>query len=470
MSQVSDHSQATAALELAARLAISARNNNEYPLDPIPGSSKQPNAFEIELPRRPRDPLDVIGDLDRAARGKLSGTTKPGFMGWVIGGSNTVGIAADWLATAWGQNACLHNSSPASAEAEAASARWILDLLDLPRNSSVGFTTGATMAAFTSLAAARLAVLERAGHDFERKGLFGCPEVTVYICDDAHVTNYSVLRYLGFGDDQIRRVPSIADGTFNVDALERAMRSEASEARIVIAQAGQIMSGGFDNFTKISRLCSEMGAWLHVDGAFGLWVRASRRLRNFADGVELADSWSVDGHKWLQLPYDCGFAIVRHEQYHRRAMSMHAGYLPEQTEVRNNSDYVPELSRRARGFAAWAVMQSKGRSGIAGLVEQHCNATHMLANALKSMPGVKVLNQVWLNQLAVTFQDATGDICDAVCDRLNSEGNFFVRTADWKGRNVLRFSLMNEAISPQHVSQLIAEIKAILSDLNRLAA
>ena len=470
MNNADEFDQATSPLELAARLAISARSKEQDPLDPIPRTRARANGFDIALPRQPRDPCEVIADLEQAAQGKLSGTTKPGFMGWVIGGSNTVGIAADWLATSWGQNACLHNSSPASAEAEEAGAAWLLDLLDLPRTSSVGFTTGATMAAFTALAAARLAVLERAGHDFERKGLFGCPEVAIYICDDAHVTNYSVLRYLGFGDEQIRRIPAIADGTYDIDALEQAMRGETAEARVVIAQAGQIMSGGFDNFTRISQLCRETNAWLHIDGAFGLWVRASKRLRNFADGVELADSWSVDGHKWLQLPYDCGFAIVRHEQYHRRAMSMQAGYLPEQSAERNNSDYVPELSRRARGFAAWAVMQALGRRGVAEMVERHCNATHMLAKALKPMPGVTVVNQVWLNQLAVIFEGPTGNISDAVASQLNAEGNFFVRTAEWQGQNVLRFSLMNGATGPQHIAMLIAEVESILNALNRAAA
>ncbi len=469
MSYALDCDQAGQALALAAKLAIKGRGEDS-PLDPTVAQRASSSGFQIALPRHPRDPLTVIDELDQAARNGLSGTTQPGFMGWVIGGSHPVGVAADWLAASWGQNACLYNASPAAAEAEAASAEWLLDLLDLPRSASVGFATGATMAAFTSLAAARLAVLERAGHDFERQGLFGCPEVAVYICDDAHVTNYSVLRYLGFGDAQIRRIPAVENGTFDLAALERAMDADTVEARIVIAQAGQIMSGGFDDFIEVSALCRRHGAWLHVDGAFGLWVRASDRLRIFAHGVELADSWSVDGHKWLQLPYDCGFAIVRHEHYHRRAMAMQAGYLPDSCGTRDNSDYVPELSRRARGFACWAVMQSMGRLGIAELVEQHCNATYRLSRALQSMPGVEVVNTVCLNQLAVCFEGPMGNASQEVADRLNAQGKYFVRTAKWQDRTVLRFSVMNGATEARHIDALIGAIGDIMADLGKVAA
>ncbi|WP_427963639.1 pyridoxal phosphate-dependent decarboxylase family protein [Altererythrobacter sp.] len=469
MSPVVSPDEAALAMARAAELAIEGRAERR-PLDSRSGGDAEPSALDIPLPRRGRNPVEVIEALDSGARPGLSGMTDPGFLSWVIGGSHPAGIAADWLAASWGQNACLYDSSPAAAEAEAASARWLLDLLDLPRESSVGFASGATMAAFTCLAAARLCVLERAGHDFERQGLFGCPEVAVFIAEDAHVTNYSVLRYLGFGSDQLRRIPSVADGTYDIDALDSALANDKAEARIVIAQAGHIMSGGFDNFTRLSQLCRKHGAWLHVDGAFGLWIRASRKLRHIAHDIDLADSWSVDGHKWLQIPYDLGFAIVRDERYHRRAMSMQAGYLPEAPVTRNNSDYVPELSRRARGFSAWAVMQCLGRHGIERMVESHCHATQMLASALRQMQGVTVANKVCLNQLAASFDGPTGNSSEAVANALNAGGRFFVRTASWQGRTLLRFSITNGATTPDHIEALIAELRAIWAGLNQAAA
>ena len=469
MSSFPDKKIAQDLLEKAAQLATRGRYSDRA-LDPNQAPVASQDSFGIALPHRGRDPLEVIDSLERAARPGLSGMTDAGFMGWVIGGSHPAGVAADWMAAAWGQNACLYDASPAAAQAEAASATYLIDVLDLPRESSVGFTTGSTMAAFTSLAAARLCVLERAGHDFERKGLYGCPEVAIYIADDAHVTNYSALRYLGFGSDQLRRIPSLADGTYDCDALERAMAADKAPARIVLAQAGHIMSGAFDNFTRISALCKQYGAWLHVDGAFGLWVRASRRLRRIAEDADLADSWSVDGHKWLQIPYDCGFAIVRHEEYHRRAMSMQAGYLPEEEPRRNNSDYVPELSRRARGFAVWAVIHCLGRKGIEEMVESHCHSAHLLAQSLKRLAGVEVVNKQCLNQLAVAFESTHRDGSEAVAEALNAGGRYFVRTAEWRGRKLLRFSITNGETGPEHIGPLAEEIALAWQSVSQLAA
>ena len=464
-----EHHVARRTLEEAALLATEGRYERK-PLDPRQQPFGTGAHFDVPLARRGRDPVEVVQALDRAARPRLSGTTSPGFMSWVIGGSHPAGVAADWLSAAWGQNACLYEASPAAADAEAASARYLLDLLDLPRESSVGFTTGATMAAFTGLAAARLCVLERAGHDFERKGLHGCPEVAVYIADDAHVTNYSALRYLGFGTDQLRRIPSLADGTYDLAALAMVMANDRAEARIVVAQAGHIMSGAFDDFARLGALCKRHGAWLHVDGAFGLWVRASRCLRILAEAVELADSWSVDGHKWLQIPYDCGFAIIRHEEYHRRAMSMQAGYLPPQTGRRNNSDYVPELSRRARGFAVWVVIHSLGSQGIEEMVEEHCHAAHLLSQSLDRLEGVEVLNRQCLNQVAVAFDCTHCDGAEAVAQALNASGRYFVRTAQWRERTVLRFSIINGQTSRAHIAPLVDEISATWSAISKAAA
>lgn len=464
-----DKETAASLLQQAARLAIERRYSDKA-LDPAQADGAAGSRFDIALPRRGRAPGEVIAALDAAAGPGLAGMTQAGFMSWVIGGSHPAGVAADWMATAWGQNACLYDAAPAAADAEAASAKYLLELLDLPRQSSVGFTTGATMAAFTALAAARLWVLERAGHDLARKGLCGCPEVAVYIAEEAHVTNYAVLQYLGFGSDQLRRIRSLDDGTYDLDALERAMTDDDAPARIVIAQAGHIMSGAFDDFSRLAALCKRHGAWLHVDGAFGLWVRASRRLRSLADAADLADSWSVDGHKWLQIPYDCGFAIVKHEDYHRRAMAMQADFLPRAEQRRDNSDYVPELSRRARGFAVWAVIHCLGRLGIEEMIESHCHAAHLLAQSLKRLDGVTVVNRQCLNQLAVAFDRPHGDGAEAVAQALNASGRYFVRTAQWRGRKVVRFSIINGETGPEDIGPLFEQIAATWQSLSRAAA
>lgn len=451
-------SAAAEELKFAADLAIAARNDSRA-LDPKVISKTEKTGFDVALSRHGRNTIDVLQNLNDAALPHLTGSTEPGFMGWVIGGSHSTGVAADWLTSAWGQNGCLYECSPAAAMAEEAVSKWLLDLLDLPRESTVGFTTGATMATFTALASARLAVFEKAGHDFEDDGFCGAPPITVYVSDDIHVTNLAVLRYLGFGRKQIRQIPSLEDGTFDLDALSAAMDADCAEARIVIGQAGHIMSGAFDNFTSLSALCKMHHAWLHIDGAFGLWVRASVRLTTLAHNVHLADSWSVDGHKWLQIPYDSGFAIVRHAEYHRRAMTMRAGYLPEEAEIRNNSDYVPELSRRARGFAVWAVMQNLGALGISTMIERHCDAAHQLAGHLRKIEDVKLVNKVCLNQLAVTFSANESDCAEAMAERLNSTNRYFVRTAEWKGRTVLRFSITSWLTNPDHIRHLAAEIE-----------
>lgn len=456
-------------LRFAAELAIEARESSQ-PLDPSVRDNAGSPGLKIPLPRRGRNAIDVLQDLNDAAVPQLTGSTKPGFMSWVIGGSQTAGVAADWMTSAWGQNACLYESSPAAALAEEAVSDWLLDILDLPQESTVGFATGATMASFTALTAARLSVFEKAGHDFEQNGFFEAPRLLVYVSEDVHITNLSVLRYLGFGDRQIKKIPATAEGIFDLDALAAAMENDAAEARIVIGQAGHIMSGAFDNFTRLSALCKRHNAWLHVDGAFGLWIRASERLRTLAHDVELADSWSVDGHKWLQVPYDLGFVIVRDGEMHRRAMSMQAGYLPVNGACRNNSDYVPELSRRARGFSAWAVMQNLGRLGIAELVERHCNAAHYLGQRLRRLEGVELINGVCLNQLAVVFEADHVDGAQAVADLLNGSGEYFVRTAEWNGRKVLRFSITSWLTSLEEIESLSTEIEGAWDEIRRRPA
>lgn len=414
-------------------------------------------AFCRPLPPGPTDGAEVIDALIAAAEPGLVGNTDPNFFAWVMGGSDPVGVAADWLTSVWGQNPAIYQCAPAAAIAEEAVSTWLLELLDLPRDSSVGFVTGATMAAFVGLAAARGEVLARAGWDAAR-GLQGAPLIHVFVSDDAHATNHSALRYLGFGEANIRRVTCDERGLMRPEALETAMTATRGPG-IVIAQAGHINSGGFEDMPAISRLVREHDGWLHVDGAFGLWARVLPEKAHLTAGLDLADSWSVDGHKWLQVPYDSGFAIVRDADAHRRAMDISAGYLNrEPCDGRNPTEYGPELSRRARGFAAWAVLHALGRSGVEALVRRHCDAARALADELADLPGLRTAAPVELNQV-VLEADGSPDGIRRLADRLNAEAGVFVRTARWKGREVLRLSFISRETSPEHARALAKAIR-----------
>jgi glutamate/tyrosine decarboxylase-like PLP-dependent enzyme len=403
-------------------------------------------AFREALPETESDPGAVIDLLVKRAEPGLRAMTGPRFFGWVIGGSHPVGVAADWLTSAWGQNAGNHFAAPAAAAAEAVAAGWLLELLDLPRVSSVGFATGATAANCVCLAAARDEVLRRAGWDIEARGLFGAPPISVLIGDDAHTTVFSALQFLGLGRDRVVRIETDAQGRMRPDDFRRAARA-ASGPVIAIAQAGHLNTGGFDPFEQLIPVAREAGAWVHVDAAFGLWARTSPSLRHLTDGIEQADSWATDGHKWLQTPYDCGYAIVRDEIAHRRAMTIAASYLPMTAEgERDPTHYVLELSRRARGFATWAMIKHLGRTGIVELVEGHCRAARAIAERLAADPAVEIVNDVQLNQVLVRFGKqaavAEGDrLTRATIARIQQDGVCFAGGATWRGREVMRISV-----------------------------
>jgi glutamate/tyrosine decarboxylase-like PLP-dependent enzyme len=426
--------------------------------------------FDAGLPDAGRPADQVIDHLVRAAGPGLVGNTQPGFHGWVMGGSHPAGVAADWLTSAWGQNAAIYATSPAAAVAEEIAAKWLLELLDLPPTAAVGFTSGATMAGFIGLAAARGEVLRRAGCDIARVGLQGAPPIEVLVSAEAHESNFAALRHLGFGEANLVRIPADAQGIMDVAALAGALGpangGKAGVPRIIVCQAGHINSGAFDRFDAIADLAERAGAWLHVDGAFGLWARAVPDLEALAAGAERADSWGVDGHKWLQLPYENGFAIVRDPAALRRAMDISAGYLTETADDgRNPTHFGPELSRRARGFAVWAMLQTLGRRGIADLIGGHCRAAKALARRLAGMAGVRVENDVVLNQVALTF-GADGDdgarrdrATRAVCDRLNGTAHYFLRTATWNARTILRVSVIGPGASVTAMDRLADDLR-----------
>jgi glutamate/tyrosine decarboxylase-like PLP-dependent enzyme len=403
------------------------------------------------LPERGEAPGQVIDALAAGADPGLVASAGPRYFGFVIGGSLPAALAADWLTAAWDQNAGVYVMSPAAAVAEETVGRWMLDLLGLPAGSGVGLVTGATMANFTGLAAARGAVLARAGWDVDEDGLAGGPAVRILVGEEVHATALFALRLLGFGRAAIGSVAVDDQGRMRADELARALAGGEGPA-IVCAQAGNVNSGAFDPLGAIADAAHEHGAWCHVDGAFGLWARASAGLAPLAAGAERADSWAVDAHKWLNVPYDGAFSFVADAEAHRSAMSLAAAaYLPpHDPDRRTGYDWAPEASRRARAFAAWAALRSLGRRGTADLVEGCCALARRMAERLAAEPGVAVLNDVVLNQVLVRFGDDDG-VTAEVIRRVQDEGTCWAGGSTWHGRAVMRISISSWATTEADV-------------------
>jgi glutamate/tyrosine decarboxylase-like PLP-dependent enzyme len=432
--------------EVTERAVAFRADRGDAPHAPQRSYAEMCAAFDRPVPERGAPAREVIAELSELVDGGLANMVGPRFFGWVIGATEPAGMAADWLAAAWGQNTGNAHATPASSACEEMSGRWLLDLLDLPRESSVGFVTGATIANFTCLAAARGEVLRRVGWDVEADGLFGAPPVHVVLGEEAHSTVFSGLRYLGLGAKRVVSVPVNEQGCMQRGAFARAI-AKLDGPIIAIAQAGHINSGAFDPFEEVAEAAHAKGAWLHVDGAFGLWARACPELAHLGRGLERADSWGVDGHKWLQTPHDSGYAIVRNAEAHRRAMLIAASYLPEGKE-RHPADYAPELSRRARGFSTWAMIRSLGREGIADMVRRHCECARRMAERLSAEPDVEIMNDVVLNQVAVRLgADMDAAEADALTDRtiarIQRDGVCFVGGANWRGRQIIRISVIS---------------------------
>lgn len=397
-------------------------------------------AFAAPLPETGDDPLTIINELAARAAPGIRAMAGPRFFGWVIGNSHPTGVAADWLASAWGQNAANIVAAPAAAAVEAVAADWLLELLVLPRDASVGLVTGATVANMVCLAAARSEMLRRRGWDVEGDGLFGAPALPVLIGEDAHATVFVALKLLGLGARRVMTVATDAQGRMLPAALVRAL-AQIDVPPIVIAQAGQINTGACDPFDAIVPLVRAAGGWLHVDGAFGLWAQAAPARAHLTSGVSGADSWATDGHKWLQTPYDCGFAIVRDSEAHRRAMAVSASYLPPaQADQRDPSSFVPELSRRARGFATWAMIRRLGRAGIAEMVERCCTIAAHMGETLGDLDGVALIAPVTLNQFMLRF-GGSDELTLAVVAAVQADAVAFIGASQWRGEWVMRVSV-----------------------------
>ena len=347
------------------------------------------SALRVALEDTSQPALQVIEELVAAAGPGLVGTQSPRYFGFVIGGALKAALAADWLTSVWDQNAAGFAGGPAAAVAEEVACEWLLDILGLPGDSGVGLTTGCQMAHFTCLAAARHRALADTGWDVEADGLFGAPPIRVFVSSTAHTTVFAALRMLGLGSRRVELVPADHQGRMLESELSRLLA--CGEGRgIVVAQVGEVNTGAIDAVPAIARLAHQHNAWCHVDGAFGLWAAASPTLRELVDGVAAADSWATDAHKWLNVPYDCGVAVVRDRAAHAAAMSSFAGaeYIPQpEHDERHPAEWVPEFSRRARGFAVYAALRELGRGGIAALVERCCGCARLMAEELGRDPG-----------------------------------------------------------------------------------
>jgi glutamate/tyrosine decarboxylase-like PLP-dependent enzyme len=399
------------------------------------------------LPAEGEDPLRVIERLSQVADSGIVATAGPRFFGFVVGGSLPVAIAADWLTTAWDQNAGLYVLSPAAAVAEQVAGAWLVDLLGLPRATSVGFVTGGTMANFTGLAAARHALLRKVGWDVEEHGLPGAPVLTVVTSEESHVSIFASLQMLGLGRGRVVTVPTDEQGRMCPRELQSVLAGISTPV-LVCAQAGNVNTGAFDPVAEIAARVRDRSGWLHVDGAFGLWAAASPRHRSLVEGIELADSIAVDCHKWLNVPYDSGLVFVRDAAAHHAAMTLHAPYYMTAPGVeRDNSNWVPEASRRARGFAIYAALRALGRKGLAELVERCCRLALRMAERLARGPGVQILNEVVLNQVLVSFLPSEEGDADAftseVIRRVQEDGTCWLSGTTWHGRRAMRISVSN---------------------------
>jgi glutamate/tyrosine decarboxylase-like PLP-dependent enzyme len=418
------------------------------PVDPVALRA----ALGHELADEGVDPRVVIDELVAAADPGIVASAGPRYFGFVTGGALPAALAADWLTSAWDQNAHMWVGSPAASVVEEVVEDWVLSLLGLPRDASVGLVTGAQMANVTCLAVARDTVLKRAGWDAADHGLIGAPPITVIAGEEAHATIFSALRMIGLGRAGAHLVAADDQGRMDPDALARVLR-DAGPA-IVCAQAGNVNSGAFDPLEPIEYLCEQSGAWLHVDGAFGLWAAASPNLEHLVRGLERADSWATDAHKWLNVPYDGGLAIVRDRAAHRAAMALSAAYLVA-GEQRDNYDYTPEASRRARGFTVYAALRSLGRNGLAELIDRHCAQAREFARLLRD-GGAEILNEVVLNQVLVAAPPS------AVA-RIQADGTCWVGGTVWRGREAIRISVSNWSTTDADVERSAAAILAALS-------
>ena len=457
------HRHAIAWLDSLDRRAVSATSSYSA----IPAGGAPP------LPRHGTPPAAVIDELAALVEGGLHASTGGRFFAWVAGGALESALAADWLCSAWDQIAALHVTSPAAADVEVIAGAWMKELLDLPATASFAFTTGCQLAHFTSLAAARHALLARRGWDVEADGLFGAPPIRVITSDQRHASIDRAVRFLGIGARQLSGIATDSAGRVTAAALTEALSAHDGPT-IVVLDAADLNIAACDPFAELIPIAHAAGAWVHVDGAFGLLARASREKRHLLAGVELADSWATDAHKWLNVPFDCGMAIVRDRDAHRAAMTVSASYIaPAEGHRRDQIDWNPEWSHRARGFVVWAALRELGSEGVEALVNRCCACCHAIVTGIGALDGAEAMLLPDMNQGLVRFHDPRADATESDHDRrttkviaaVNASGEAFFSGARWRGRQVMRVSVVNWRTGTSDVQRAIAAVTEAMASV-----
>ncbi len=451
-------------LERAAQLAaeyIESFDHHKVSGEPDPQALRQKLSKELTDDGLPA--LQVIEELSEDARDGLLNTGGGRFFGWVIGGSLPVSIAADWLTSAWDQNAAAYACAPSAAIIEEVVGEWLKDILGLPQHASYAFVTGCQMAHVTALAAARHRVLADKGWVVEEQGLAGSPPIRVLV-GEHHETLLRALRHLGIGTDAVVQLKQLEDGTLDAGDLKTELEKHPHMPTIVSLAAGDLNRGAFDPIDEVCDLAHAFNAWVHIDGAFGLWVASSKRLRHLVKGLEKADSWATDAHKWLNVPYDSGIAFVADAEAHKNAMTIDAPYKVEVENVRDQIEWGPEWSRRARGIPIYAALRTLGRNGVAEMIERCCDLTSEMVSKLAELPGVEVLARPIINQGLVRFLDPNGDHDRRtleVIDRVNQTGEAWFGPTTWHGMKVMRISLSNFRTTSEDIDRAVKVFKSL---------
>lgn len=424
----------------------------------------------LELEGRP--PEQVINELASDVSGGLLGSAGGRFFGWVIGGTLPAALGADWLTSIWQQNAALYVCSPAASVVEETVGSWLKDLLHLPSHASFALVTGCQMAHVTCLAAARHALLARQGWDVEAEGLFGAPRIRVISSSERHGSFERALRLLGLGSSHVKLLPVDHEGKLIPDALAAELAKDPKAPTLILLQAGDINIGAYDSFETLIPIAKSHGAWVHVDGAFGLWAATSKRLQHLVKGIDQADSWATDGHKWLNVPFDCGFAFVADPQPHRASLAIRAAYITQNEDARDEMNWNPEWSRRSRCFASYAALRQLGRRGVSELIDRCCVHAHSLVNRIGALPDAETVWSPTINQGLVRFLDpspvATEEDHDKRTDQVIEEilktGQAFFGGTTWRGRRAMRVSVCNWQTDEDDVERVVAAVSKVLSD------
>ena len=462
--------QSTEALHTAFAAAQSYLTNlNQAPVAAAVDIDTLRNRLGRELTAQGLPPEQVVAELLEDVTGGIVGCAGGRFFAWVVGGSLESALAADWLTTAWDQNAALYASAPAAAVVEEVSGGWLKEILGLPEPASFAFVNGCQMAHVTCLAAARHEVLAKQSWDVERQGLSGAPRIRI-LTGQRHGSVDRAVRLLGMGTSQIVGVATDALGRVQAEALRRELESDSVSPTIVVLQAGEINTGSFDDFNVLIPIAKSRGAWVHVDGAFGLWAAASPKYKHLTKGLVAADSWATDGHKWLNVPYDCGYAFVAHPEAHQAAMSHRAAYLTFNAGARDAMDWNPEWSRRARGFPTYAALRELGREGVSSLIERCCAHARSLVMRIGQLPGAQVMSEAIINQGLVRFLDPSAAATEAdhtkrtndVIAAVVANGEAFFSGSDWDGHRVMRVSVCNWRTSEEDVDRSVAAVAKVL--------